>query len=97
MHSTHLCLELCGEICTRWLLRACESRTLVSHVRVTRFGIIFLLVVTESTLSATNVKGFPIVSADSAKTLLGYIERAELRYVLGAWFLGRWRHTFLLT
>ncbi|KAF9050065.1 voltage-gated chloride channel [Panaeolus papilionaceus] len=36
----------------------------------------------ESILSSTNFKGFPIVSADGSLTLLGYIERSELRYVL---------------
>jgi chloride channel 3/4/5 len=34
-------------------------------------------------LSSTNVKGFPIVSADGSLTLVGYIDRSELRYVLG--------------
>ncbi|KJA27826.1 hypothetical protein HYPSUDRAFT_34980 [Hypholoma sublateritium FD-334 SS-4] len=36
----------------------------------------------ESLLSSTNVKGFPIVSADGSLTLLGYIDRSEIRYVL---------------
>ncbi|CAA7261789.1 unnamed protein product [Cyclocybe aegerita] len=36
----------------------------------------------ESLLSSTNVKGFPIVSSDGALTLVGYIDRSEIRYVL---------------
>jgi len=31
------------------------------------------------------VKGFPIVSGDGSLTLVGYIERSELRYVIGEW------------
>ena len=37
----------------------------------------------ENLLSSTNVKGFPIVSSDGALTLVGYIDRSEIRYVLG--------------
>lgn len=37
----------------------------------------------ESLLSSTNVKGFPIVSSDGALTLIGYIDRSEIRHVLG--------------
>jgi hypothetical protein len=37
----------------------------------------------ETILSNTDVKGFPIVSADGALTLVGYIDRSELRYVIG--------------
>ena len=40
----------------------------------------------ESLLSSTDVKGFPIVTADGALTLVGYIDRSELRYVIGAVF-----------
>lgn len=36
----------------------------------------------EERLAATDVKGFPIIHDDSKSTLLGYIERSELRYVL---------------
>ncbi|KAJ2917751.1 hypothetical protein MD484_g2651, partial [Candolleomyces efflorescens] len=36
----------------------------------------------ETILSNTDVKGFPIVSADGALTLVGYIDRSELRYVI---------------
>lgn len=36
----------------------------------------------EDILERTDIKGFPIVSADATKTLMGYIGRAELRYVL---------------
>ncbi|KAF5325699.1 hypothetical protein D9611_000355 [Ephemerocybe angulata] len=36
----------------------------------------------ENILSGTDVKGFPIVSGDGALTLVGYIERSELRYVI---------------
>jgi chloride channel 3/4/5 len=28
------------------------------------------------------VKGFPVVSSDTSRTLLGYIDRADIRYVL---------------
>ena len=37
----------------------------------------------ESLLSSTNVKGFPIVSSDGALTLFGYIDRNDIRHVLG--------------
>ncbi|KAI0645842.1 Cl-channel protein [Trametes meyenii] len=36
----------------------------------------------ESILTSTDVKGFPIVSADGQRTLMGFIDRTELRYVL---------------
>ena len=36
-------------------------------------------------LQQTDVKGFPIVSADQRRVLLGYIGRAELRYVIGTY------------
>ncbi|KAL0956839.1 hypothetical protein HGRIS_002951 [Hohenbuehelia grisea] len=36
----------------------------------------------EEALASTNVKGFPIISADESHTLVGYIGRTELRYVL---------------
>ncbi len=38
----------------------------------------------EAILAATDVKGFPIVSADGFRTLIGYIGRAELQFILGA-------------
>lgn len=37
----------------------------------------------ESLMSRTYVKGFPIVSSDGARTLVGYIGRTEMRHVLG--------------
>ncbi len=37
-------------------------------------------------VSGTDVKGFPIVSADSRNTLMGYVEKNELRYVIGSLF-----------
>ena len=37
----------------------------------------------DSLLSSTDVKGFPIVTSDGALTLVGYIERNEIRHVLG--------------
>ncbi|EJD52833.1 hypothetical protein AURDEDRAFT_111372 [Auricularia subglabra TFB-10046 SS5] len=37
----------------------------------------------EKFLDNATVQGFPIVSTDANRTLLGYIERQELRYVLG--------------
>ena len=42
-----------------------------------------MLIDAEETLSSTDVKGFPIISSDGEPTLLGYIGRTELRYVLG--------------
>jgi len=36
----------------------------------------------ESLLASTNYKGFPIVSSDGSLTLVGYIDRSEIRYVL---------------
>ncbi|KAI0633604.1 Cl-channel protein [Trametes polyzona] len=36
----------------------------------------------ENILASTDVKGFPIVSPDNSRTLLGFIDRSELRYVL---------------
>jgi len=41
-------------------------------------------------LSETNVKGFPIVASnETLQSLVGYIGRTELRYVLGILFLIR--------
>ena len=37
----------------------------------------------EEILAQTDVKGFPIVSADGKNILMGFIDRTELRYVLG--------------
>ncbi|KAI0081975.1 Cl-channel protein [Panus rudis PR-1116 ss-1] len=36
----------------------------------------------EELLSQTEVKGFPVVTADSSRTLLGYIERNDIRHVI---------------
>ncbi|KIK39991.1 hypothetical protein CY34DRAFT_807654 [Suillus luteus UH-Slu-Lm8-n1] len=36
----------------------------------------------EGLLASTNVKGFPIVDSESSQTLVGYMGRTELRYVL---------------
>ncbi|KAG2148738.1 chloride channel [Suillus bovinus] len=36
----------------------------------------------ERLLASTNVKGFPIVASESSQTLVGYMGRTELRYVL---------------
>ncbi|KAF8236060.1 Cl-channel protein [Tricholoma matsutake] len=36
----------------------------------------------EAILGSTDVKGFPIVSSDGQRTLVGFIDRTELRYVL---------------
>ena len=36
----------------------------------------------EEILERTDIKGFPIVSVDATKILMGYIGRVELRYVL---------------
>jgi hypothetical protein len=38
----------------------------------------------EAKLEATTVQGFPVVSANQDRTLLGYIGRTELTYLLGA-------------
>ena len=38
---------------------------------------------TESTLENSNVNGFPIISSDNNKILMGYIGSTELQYVLG--------------
>jgi len=38
---------------------------------------------TDRKLESSTVQGFPIVSSDSQRALLGYIGRTELRYVLG--------------
>ncbi len=40
-------------------------------------------ILADNLLSSTDVKGFPIVSADGSLTLLGWIDRGEIRYVLG--------------
>ena len=40
--------------------------------------------VPEDILARSDVKGFPIISTDGRRILMGFIERAELRYVLGA-------------
>ena len=37
----------------------------------------------EEMLSSTAVKGFPIIYSESLRTLMGYIGRTELHYVLG--------------
>ena len=38
---------------------------------------------TEDLLASTEAKGFPIISNDEKRLLLGYIGRTELRYVIG--------------
>lgn len=43
----------------------------------------------EAILGSTDVKGFPIVSSDGQRTLVGFIDRTELRYVLGMLLLLR--------
>lgn len=60
-------------ICVRDIGESHETRGL--HVSLTD---------TEQIMLDTDVKGFPVVSADSERLLLGYIGRAEIRYVLGA-------------
>ncbi|KAA1471841.1 voltage-gated chloride channel [Dentipellis sp. KUC8613] len=37
----------------------------------------------EEFLASTTVKGFPIITDENTRTLAGYIERAELRFVIG--------------
>ncbi|KAG9124943.1 glycerol ethanol, ferric requiring protein [Ceratobasidium sp. 392] len=46
----------------------------------------------EEKLEHTAVQGFPIVSSDSHRTLLGYISRTELRYAIGKARRGREIH-----
>jgi hypothetical protein len=43
--------------------------------------------VIETRLASAPYKGFPIVSADGSHTLLGYIERTEVRWVIGMYLL----------
>ena len=38
----------------------------------------------ESIVASTDVKGFPIISADGRNILLGFIDRTDLRYVFGS-------------
>lgn len=61
--------------------KLCQNRACVSRM--------------SSMLSSTDVKGFPIVSADGSLTLVGYIDRSELRYVLerARKTRGRFSHT----
>jgi len=44
--------------------------------------------ITEGLLASSNYKGFPIVSSDGGLSLVGYIERSEIRYVLGKFGVG---------
>ena len=37
----------------------------------------------EAQLASTSVKGFPVISDDENRTLMGYVGRTELRYVIG--------------
>ena len=37
----------------------------------------------EDILANTEVKGFPVISADGKNILMGFIDRSQLRYVLG--------------
>lgn len=37
----------------------------------------------EARLSETTVKGLPVVSDDDNRTMMGYVGRMELRYVIG--------------
>src|ERR1700722_14551302 len=58
------------------MLEKLVSRTVI-------FGHAFLDGCKESTLDSTNVNGFPIISSDTSRTLMGYIGRMELKYALG--------------
>lgn len=40
----------------------------------------------EALLNSTAVKGFPIVQNDARQSLVGYIGRREVRYVIGMLF-----------
>jgi chloride channel 3/4/5 len=40
----------------------------------------------ETLLNSTAVKGFPIVKNDARQSLVGYIGRREVRYVIGTSF-----------
>jgi len=41
----------------------------------------------ETLLNTTRVKGFPIVTNDTPQTLVGYIGRREVRYVIGTYMV----------
>ena len=43
----------------------------------------FADIILEEILDNTTVKGYPIISTDTRRTLLGYVDDRELRYVLG--------------
>jgi len=43
----------------------------------------------ESLLVSKDVKGFPIVSADAPRKLVGYINRTDIRYLLGMFYSPR--------
>lgn len=51
--------------------------------RVNAQNLRLILTFLEHRLQQSDVKGFPIVSADHRSILLGYIGRNELRYILG--------------
>ena len=57
----------------------------IGELQLCRIGSMTSLLSTQldSLLSSTDVKGFPIVTSDGALTLVGYIDRSELRHVLG--------------
>lgn len=57
----------------------------VGELQSCRIGSMTSLLSTQldTLLSSTNVKGFPIVSSDGALTLVGYIDRSDIRHVLG--------------
>ena len=44
----------------------------------------------EALLSSSDVKGFPVVSSDGQRALVGFIDRTELRYVLGKFAASLW-------
>jgi len=43
----------------------------------------------ESLLASKDVKGFPIVSADAPRRLVGFINRTDIRYLLGVFYSPR--------
>lgn len=42
-----------------------------------------MYMVSDDILARTDVKGFPIISTDGRRILMGFIERTDLRYILG--------------
>lgn len=59
-------------------------RQLGTHSMIFPSLFMYSLVNVEDILENTTVKGYPIISPDTRRLLLGYIDAEELRFVLGA-------------